>query len=147
MTLYDACKEIKDVFSAADMIIPENTFKDRRKALACQNILYLASKGQVVSKEVLDQILRERDIAISQLESIGKDFGEKMDDVKIIVTARWIEKRHGYLECSNCHCDTNRLDKHGYPIGQDIKHNKPKYCPHCGAYMTDKEEDNVKNNI
>ena len=146
MTLYDACNEIKDI-SFVDNIIPGQTFKDRNQTVAILTILELASKGEVFSKEVLTQIRWERDIAISQLEEIGKSLGEKMDDVKIIVTAIWIEKRHGYLECSNCHCDTNRLDKHGYPIGQDIKHNKPKYCPHCGAYMTDKEENNVKNNI
>lgn len=146
MTLYDACNEIKDI-SFVDNIIPGQTFKDRNQTVAILTILELASKGEVFSKEVLTQIGWERDIAISQLEEIGKNLGEKMDDVKVVINAKWIEKRHGYLECSNCHCDTNRLDKHGYPIGQDIKHNKPKYCPHCGAYMTDKEVDNVKNNI
>ena len=146
MTLYDACNKIKDV-SFVDNIIPGQTFKDRNQTVAILTILELASKGEVFSKEVLTQIRWERDIAISQLEEIGKSLGEKMDDVKAVITAKWIEKRHGYLECSNCHCDTNKLDRHGYPIGQDIKHNKPKYCPHCGAYMTDKEEDNVKNNI
>lgn len=146
MTLYDACNKIKGV-SFVDNIIPGQTFKDRNQTVAILTILELASKGEVFSKEVLTQIRWERDIAISQLEEIGKSLGEKMDDVKAVITAKWIEKRHGYLECSNCHCDTNKLDRHGYPIGQDIKHNKPKYCPHCGAYMTDKEEDNVKNNI
>ena len=146
MTLYDACNKIKDISFVDDMISGQ-TFKDRKQTVAVLTILDLASKGKVISKEVLDQVRYERDLAISQLESIGKCFGEKMDDVQTITYAKWKEKRHGYLECSNCHCDTNRLDKHGYPIGQDIKHNKPKYCPHCGAYMTDKEEDNVKNNI
>ena len=139
MTFYDACNEIKDV-SFIDNIIPGQTFKDRNQTVAVLTILDLASKGEIFSKEVLDQVTGERDIAISQLESIGKSFGEKMDDVKVITTATWKEKRHGYLECSNCHFDTNKLDKHGYPIGQDIKHNKPKYCPHCGASMLDKEE-------
>lgn len=146
MTLYDACNKIKDISFVDDMISGQ-TFKDRKQTVAVLTILDLASKGKVISKEVLDQVRYERDLAISQLESIGKCFGEKMDDVQTITYAKWKEKRHGYLECSNCHCDTNRLDKHGYPIGQDIKHDKPKYCPHCGAYMTDKEEDNVKNNI
>lgn len=134
MTLYDACNKIKDV-SFVDNIIPGQTFKDRNQTVAILTILELASKGEVFSKEVLTQIRWERDIAISQLEEIGKSLGEKMDDVKAVITAKWIEKRHGYLECSNCHCDTNKLDRHGYPIGQDIKHNKPKYCPHCGAIM------------
>lgn len=146
MTLYDACNEIKDV-SFADNIIPGQTFKDRKQTVAILTILELASKGEVFSKEVLTQIGWERDIAISQLEEIGKSLGEKMDDVKAVITAKWIEKRHGYLECSNCHCDTNKLDRHGYPIGQDIKHDKPKYCPHCGALMIDKEGDDVKDNI
>ena len=146
MTLYDACNKNKYI-SFVDYMISGQTFKDRKQTVAVLTILDLASKGKVISKEVLNQVRYERDLAISQLESIGKCFGEKMDDVQTITYAKWKEKRHGYLECSNCHCETNRLDKHGYPIGQDIKHNKPKYCPHCGAYMTDKEEDNVKNNI
>ena len=150
MTLYDACKEIKDV-SFIDCMVTEGfgkqTFKDRKQTLAALFILEAAQNGEIFSKAYVDQVRWERDTAIEQLDEIGKSLGEKMDDVKIIVTASWIEKRHGYLECSNCHCDTNRLDKHGYPIGQDIKHNKPKYCPHCGVYMTDKEENNVKNNI
>lgn len=146
MTLYDACNKIKDV-SFVDNIIPRQTFKARNQTVAILTILELASKGEVFSKEVLTQIRWERDIAISQLEEIGKSLGEKMDDVKAVITAKWIEKRHGYLECSNCHCDTNKLDRHGYPIGQDIKHDKPKYCPHCGALMIDKEGDDVKDNI
>lgn len=146
MTLYDACNKIKDISFVDDMISGQ-TFKDRKQTVAVLTILDLASKGKVISKEVLDQVRYERDLAISQLESIGKCFGEKMDDVQTITYAKWKEKRHGYLECSNCHCETNKLDRHGYPIGQDIKHDKPKYCPHCGAYMTDKEEGDGKNHI
>ena len=146
MTLYDACNKIKDISFVDDMISGQ-TFKDRKQTVAVLTILDLASKGKVISKEVLDQVRYERDLAISQLESIGKCFGEKMDDVQTITYAKWKEKRHGYLECSNCHCDTNRLDKHGYPIGQDIKHDKPKYCPHCGALMIDKEEGDGKDHI
>lgn len=139
MTFYDAYKEIKGI-SFVDGINVGQTFKNRKQTVAVLTILDLASKGELFSKEVLDQVTWERDIAISQLESIGKSLGEKMDNVKVITTATWKEKRHGYLECSNCHFETNKLDKHGYPIGQDIKHNKPKYCPHCGASMLNKEE-------
>ena len=137
MTFYDACKEIKGI-SFVDGINVGQTFKNRKQTVAVLTILDLASKGEILSKEVLDQVRWERDIAISQLEVIGKSLGEKMDDVQTITYAKWKEKRHGYLECSNCHFETNKLDKHGYPIGQDIKHNKPKYCPHCGASMLNK---------
>lgn len=146
MTLYDACKEIKEI-SFVDGINVGQTFKNRKQTVAVQTILDLASKGEIFSKEVLDQVRWERDIAISQLEVIGKSLGEKMDDVQTITYAKWKEKRHGYLECLNCHCETNKLDRHGYPIGQDIKHDKPKYCPHCGALMIDKEEGNGKDHI
>jgi len=94
------------------------------------------------TKEYVDQILFERDIAIAQLNEIGKSFGEKMNDVKAITIARWTEKRHGYLECSHCHCETNKLDKNGYPIGRDARHDKPKYCPHCGSLMEGKDDEN-----
>lgn len=138
MTLYDACKEIKDVSfidGAASEGFGRQTFKDRKQTVAALVILEAAQKGEIFSKTYVDQVRWERDIAIGQLDEIGKSLGEKMDDVKTIIIAKWIEKRHGYFECSNCHCDTNRLDKHGYPIGQDVKHNRPKYCPHCGAIM------------
>ena len=138
MTLYDACNEIKNV-SLIDCVETEGfggqTFKDRKQTLAALIILEAAQKGEIFSKTYVDQVRWERDIAIEQLDEIGKSLGEKMDDVKTIITAMWIEKRHGYLECSNCHRDTNRLDKHGYPIGQDVNHSRPKYCPHCGAVM------------
>ena len=138
MTFYDACKEIEDVSfidSAETEGFGGQTFKDRNQTLAALTILELAQKGELFSKAYVDQVLWERDIATTQLDEIGKSLGEKMDDVKTVITAKWIEKRHGYYECSHCHRDTNRLDKHGYPIGQDVNHKKPKYCPHCGAVM------------
>lgn len=138
MTFYEACKEIENVSFLDPEIISSSrgqTLKDRKQTLAALTILDLARKGELFSKAYVVQILGERDAAIVQLNEIGKSLGEKMDNVKTIVTAKWIEKRHGYFECSHCHRDTNRLDKHGYPIGQDVNHNKPKYCPHCGAVM------------
>lgn len=138
MTFYEACKEIENISFVDSVIINSSrsqSLKDRKQTLAALTILELAQKGELFSKAYVDQVLWERDIATTQLDEIGKSLGEKMDDVKTVITARWIEKRHGYFECSNCHCDTNRLDKHGYPIGQDVKHNRPKYCPHCGAIM------------
>jgi len=143
MTFKDACKEIENISFIDPMVnnvIRNRSVKDRKQTLAIYIILEAAQKGELFSKEYVDQILWEKNMTLAQLNEIGKSFGEKMDDVKTIVTARWIEKRHGYFECSNCHRDTNKLDKHGYPIGQDVKHNYPKYCPHCGAYMLDKEE-------
>ena len=134
MTFYDACKEIEDI-SFVDNTITGQTVKDRKQSMAILTVLESAQKGEAFSKGYVEQLRWERDLAVAQLEEIGKSLGEKMDDVKIVAAARWIEKRHGYFECSNCHCDTNKLDKHGYPIGRDMRHDKPKYCPHCGAIM------------
>ena len=150
MTIYDACKEIENV-SFIDPIFDKNfrgqSEKDRKQTLAVLTILDAAKKGEIFSKEYVDQVRWERDIAISQLNDIGKSLGEKMDDVKNINIARWKELRHGYLECSNCHHETNKLDRHGYPIGQDLTHDKPKYCPHCGAFMLNKNQNIFKDCI
>lgn len=138
MTFYDACKEIENISFVDPEIINSSrsqSLRNQKQTLAALTILEAAQKGELFSKSYVVQILWERDTAIKQLNEIGKSLGEKMDDVKTIITAKWIEKRHGYYECSHCHRDTNRLDKHGYPIGQDVNHKKPKYCPHCGAVM------------
>ena len=53
--------------------------------------LWFKNEGGILmafSKEYVEQILWERDTAIAQLDEIGKGLGEKMDDVKTIVTAR-----------------------------------------------------------
>ena len=80
-----------------------------------------------------EQIKWERDIAIEQLNAIGKGLGETMDDVKPVKTGKWIydTQFHWYrASCSEC----------GYMRATDIKANNWngwKYCPNCGARMSE----------
>ena len=74
-----------------------------------------------VSVEAYKQVMRERDIAIQQLNELGYEFGEK------IKTGHWINLQlipdditgHTHGECSVCH-KVRIVDK---------------YCPNCGAKM------------
>lgn len=75
--------------------------------------------AEAVSLEVYKQVRWERDVAISQLEAIGKSFGEKMDDVAPIKHAKWVYQY--WFICSNC----GNLSTRG----------KKKYCSNCGARM------------
>lgn len=77
----------------------------------------------VVSRDVLDQVRWERDVAISQLESYGISLGEKADVTKV-VHGRWIKaecsEKDGNARCSVCdHWDWNDC----------------RYCAACGAKM------------
>ena len=45
------------------------------------NTLMKYPAADVVSRGVLEQVMWERDLAVSQLAEIGKGFGEKMDGV------------------------------------------------------------------
>lgn len=77
-----------------------------------------------------EQIKWERDIAIEQLNSIGKGLGETMDDVQPVKTGKWFydEIADEYLvyRCSACNIPSD-LDT--------------PYCPWCGARMDAEEED------
>lgn len=85
--------------------------------------------ADVVSRGVLEQVMWERDLAISQLEEIGKGFGEKMDDVVKVRHGRWIENETSYADhptkqtcnCSICGRASTR------PLGD--------WCRWCGAKM------------
>lgn len=56
--------------------------------------------------------------------------------VRPAVMGEWIEERFGYAQCSNCNCDTNDTDRHGFPIGRNSSTDmRPCFCPHCGADM------------
>lgn len=75
------------------------------------------------------QCLWERDIAISQLESYGIGFGEKVD-VKKAVYGEW-KNDSGYDDwyCSECGFEINYDGE--YPTEYD----NFKYCGCCGAKM------------
>ena len=79
----------------------------------------------VVSREVFEQVMWERDVALKQLEDLGVGFGEK-------VHGRWVDKatgRYGQWQswCSVC-------GKHSGIGGIESNRHKP-YCPNCGAKM------------
>lgn len=52
----------------------------------------------------------------------------------------WIADKFQYLNCSECGCDTNLYDQHGFPVGQRKGHPYPSFCPHCGAKMGGKSD-------
>lgn len=82
--------------------------------------------ADVVSRGVLEQVMWERDLAISQLAEIGKGLGEKMDDVEEVRHGRWENDGHT-LACSNCHTINIR------GVAWD-------YCPYCGSRMDLEDE-------
>lgn len=84
-------------------------------------------KHGYVSKEVLDQIRWERDIAMSYLEEAGIGFGEKAE-LQRVKHAKWIhpDKEHEFNDlyrCSEC-----------YYLG-DWRDLGASFCPECGARM------------
>ena len=88
--------------------------------------------ADVVERTTYEQTLWERDIAVSQLQEIGKNLGEKMDDVITIKYGTWIELEDEMCEpewqCSIC--GDWLFFEEGDPILNDIK-----YYPNCGARM------------
>lgn len=90
--------------------------------------------ADVVSKKLYDQIVWERDVAISQFTDIGKGLGEKMDDVVERKTGKWIDEgfyadghgAHAY-RCSNCD-------------GHIIEYEPDPFCKWCGAQMGGEED-------
>ena len=53
----------------------------------------------MVSNSVFEQVKWERDVALSQLEEIGKGLGEKMDDIKALQANH--EKKILDVTCGN----------------------------------------------
>ena len=91
--------------------------------------------ADVVSRDCYDRILAENDTMRKQLAQIGKNPGDKMDDVLPVVRAHWIyhEDDYGdYYECSNCH------DEYVVYEGDMCW----KRCPTCGAEMITGKEAN-----
>jgi len=97
-----------------------------------KNLINMLPAADVVTRDCYDLILYQNDIMIRQLASIGKHFGEKMDDVKPVAHGKWIELPpacNGALltKCSAC----NRIFT-DIQLGM-VKH----FCPNCGSCMTD----------
>lgn len=66
------------------------------------------------------QIRWERDVAIEQLHQIGKEFGEKMDDVHKVVFCKDCKYGHVYKWEGKYHCE---LNLHFEIVGKDLKGN------------------------
>ena len=88
---------------------------------------------EAVPKTYADQIRWERDIAVKQLNEIGCQFGQKMDEVKKkleavpVVHGEWIHVPSSDMatgkayECSNCKkCDMVRLCHHSVKCVEQI---------------------------
>ena len=103
-----------------------------------QKVLELHA-ADVVSKAAYDQVAWERNLAEEQLKSIGKSFGEKMDDVQLVKHGKNIATEYDEVDqfvCSECgielqgwvriECDEDDGDKtyHEYRFN---------FCPNCGA--------------
>lgn len=120
----------------ADYINREELIKDLKK-FAPEHYLALVNTliekqpaADVVSVGVLQQVMWERDIAISQLESYGVGFAEEADVVKVRY-GKWIKHRDEYdceyIECSVC-------GENFYPPENAFEFDiMPKYCQECGA--------------
>lgn len=96
--------------------------------------------ADVVPKTAYGQAVWERDVAISQLQTIGKGLGAKMDDVAPVVHGRWEKVSTPSLlyhkfKCSECGHEFTVAARFNYlPL-------LPKYCQECGAKMDSSETD------
>lgn len=95
-------------------------------AVIANKILDEIPTADVVSKDLYNQAVWERDVAIGQLAEIGKSLGEKMDDVAPVKNGTW----NADETCSCCGKKTTEglvAEKWNYWF--------PDFCPHCGAKM------------
>lgn len=116
-----------DKYISADRLIRR---LENRPYKAVPNFIKMVEEQEaadVVSRGVLEQVMWERDLAISQLAEIGKGLGEKMDDVQEVRHGRWIWDDEGY-HCSECFF-------HAYGETGEILSGHWHYCPNCGAKM------------
>ena len=91
-------------------------------------------KHGYVSKEVLDQIRWERDIAMSYLEEAGVGFGEKAE-LQRVKHGKWV-KRKKNMQCSECGKEEELTEfDHLNDLAYDIYSRKRKWCSYCGARM------------
>lgn len=74
-----------------------------------------------VSQGVVDQICWERDMALSQLEQIGKGLGSKMDDIVAM-----LKEQEAMVKPTKC------------PCGELFDAKDSSFCPKCGcAYSSE----------
>lgn len=105
---------------------------------------------EVVPKAAYDQVRWERDVCLEQLHSIGKELGEKMDDVREVRRGIWetvmMSEATGWdltltggrdaiceYRCSVCKKPA-KVDEFGEVILSN-------FCPECGADLRGVEDD------
>ena len=90
--------------------------------------------ADVVSRGAYDQCDWERVVALTQLKEIGKGLGERMDDVRPVVRGKWEVDDVGCGVCSECSNYAFETSTH------HISGWFPRFCPNCGAWMCNEEE-------
>ena len=119
---------MSDLISREDLM--NDIFCDKPKDV----MLYIANYPTVdaVHRETLEQVMWERDVALHQLEEIGKGLGEKMDDVEPVRHGRWqVNEMFDYKDMTCLSC--------GWLF--ECHEEEWNYCPHCGAKMDEEETD------
>lgn len=118
----------------------------------------VAMEMAITALGAIEQIMWERDMAISQLEEIGVSFGEKMDEVKEALEKQIPKKPLVYTDTRNRldyngnDCGTLEVDVYECPnisCGMDISDKcdyeeyeyRPNYCPSCGQAIDWREEE------
>ena len=111
-----------------DMNGKHNPIEQANKIINC---IEDAPTVEAVPKSYAEQIRWERNVAVGQLNEIGCQFGQKMDEVKKkleVVHGKWIKSQSmpRSAKCSECKC---WITKHS------VNELWFRYCPHCGADM------------
>ena len=89
-----------------------NGYSDTYDKACIIGVLEEVPSIDAVSRGVLEQVMWERDLAISQLNEIGKSWGEKMDNVATVV------------RCKDC----ISFDKEGICQLHEINRSEDDYC-------------------
>ena len=123
-----------------------DTWCDHGESFEMRQDVKCAPKVNAVSEELFNQIKWERDIAIGQLQEIGCELGQKMDDVKAKLDAAVRRGRWNYImrseydhviSCSACGHNIHFLRKENAMKAKEIYYE----CPKCRADMRERDED------
>ena len=127
MTREEAKQVLRHIIQVADTSdcgIKEIDGTDEEALEMAIKALEIEPCDDAVSREVFEQVVCERDIAIEQLNELGYEFGEKIDQEP--KTGHWIAHSDGiwikHYECSEC---------------GKVHDTYSDYCPNCGAKMSE----------
>ena len=127
-----------------ELIKDLNKFAPEHYSALVNTLIEKQPAADVVSVGVLQQVMWEIDIAISQLESYGVGFAEEADVTKV-KHGKWL-RTDAYphrVYCSVCHKTyvTNEEVIRGRSWEYPAYCTEAEYCPHCGAKMDGSEDD------